>query len=478
MKNKIALKLFVYFSLALVAFALVSGMLFRTLFTRQVIETKKAEMLARATSLAQTLSNALTESSGGGKMSGGQGMGGYGAFVRTLSLTEQDVWVLDENLQFLTSGHIMGQTLQYDDLPPDAETLVREVFAKQTPFSEGFSDLLGTPTLTVGVPIYQGQAVSGALLLHDAVSGIEAAASQGVQILVYSGAAALLVSGLLAVFLSFVFAKPINRMKDTALRLTSGDYAAKTGVAQKDEIGKLAQAMDGLSDRLLEARLETERQEQLRRDFLASVSHELRTPVTVLRGSLEALCDGIVENPENVQEYHCQMLKETIGLQRLVNDLLDLSRLQNIDFPIERSPLILNEALSDALYSASQIARHKAVRIVKEFPDEPLPFEGDFYRLRQMFLIVLDNAVKFSPDGATVTVSLVPGCVTVRDEGSGIPPEEIDLIFDRFHKARTEANHGGSGLGLAIAKQIAQRHGIRISVHSALGHGATFCFEW
>jgi len=162
----------------------------------------------------------------------------------------------------------------------------------------------------------------------------------------------------------------------------------------------------------------------------------------------------------------------------LVNDLLDLSRLQNVDFPIERSPLILNEALSDALYSASQIARHKEIHILKEFPNEALSFIGDYGRLRQMFLIVLDNAVKFSPNGSTITVSLVRGCVTVRDEGPGIAPEELDLIFDRFHKTSTEANHGGSGLGLAIAKQIAQRQGIRISVQSEPGHGATFRFEW
>jgi len=216
----------------------------------------------------------------------------------------------------------------------------------------------------------------------------------------------------------------------------------------------------------------------LRQDFLASVSHELRTPVTVLRGSLEALCDGIVETPDRVGEYHRQMLKETVGLQRLVNDLMDLSRLQNVDFPIERSPVILNEVLGDALYSAGQIARPKAIRIQQELPDEPLSFQGDYGRLRQMFLIVLDNAVKFSPNGGTITVTLAPGRVTVRDEGPGIPPEEIGLIFDRFHKARTEASNGGSGLGLAIAKQIAARHDIRISVQSEPGHGAAFRFEW
>ena len=164
MKNRIALKLFVYFTIAIAAFALVGGLFFQTLFMRQTVETKKADMLARATSIAQILTNALEET-GNGSMGAGQGMGGYGAYVRAISALETDIWVLDEHLQFLTVGHMMGQTLQYSDLPSDAETLVQGVFAGQTPFSEGFSDLLGTPTLTVGAPIYQGQTVAGALLL-------------------------------------------------------------------------------------------------------------------------------------------------------------------------------------------------------------------------------------------------------------------------------------------------------------------------
>lgn len=478
MKNRIALKLLTYFTAALFAFVLVSGILFSAMFTRQTVETKKAEMLSRATELAQALSVALGESGQNGRLSNGMGANGYGAYVRVLSALETDVWVLDENLDFLTSGHMAGNALTYGDLPPDAETLVEQVFNGQTPFSEGFSDLLGTPTLTVGAPIYQGSTVAGALLLHDAVSGIQAATTQGVRILALSGGAALLVSVLLAIALSYAFARPLNRMKTTALQLTEGDYTAKTGVAQKDEIGKLALAMDDLSDRLLAAKLATERQEQLRRDFLANVSHELRTPVTVLRGSLEALCDGVVENGDQVAEYHRQMLKETLALQRLVNDLMDLARLQNVDFPIENAAVSLNEALGDALYSAGQIARAKKITLDKQLPQETVQLQGDYGRLRQMFLIVLDNAVKFSPEGSAIHVTLTPGSVTIRDEGPGIAPEELPLIFDRFHKARVEQNLQGSGLGLAIAREIATRHHMRIAVESEPGHGATFRFLW
>ncbi|MDD3213278.1 MAG: ATP-binding protein [Eubacteriales bacterium] len=478
MRNRIALKLLAYFSAALLVFAAVSGVLFQTLFARQTMETKKAEMLEHATSLAATLGGVLSEEGGAsGRMGGNQG-GGYGTYIRLLSLVETDVWVLDENLDFLTAGHAMGLTVTYDDLPADAETLVSAVFEGQTPFSEGFSDLLGAPTLTVGVPIYNSTAVAGALLLHDAVSGIQAASAQGVRVMLFSGAAALLAAVLLSVLLSYVFARPLGRMKAAADRLTDGDYTAKTGVTQRDEIGKLAQAMDGLSVRLLEAKNLAERQEKLRRDFLSNVSHELRTPVTVLRGSLEALCDGVVADPAQVDDYHRKMLGETMGLQRLVNDLMDLARLQNVDFPIEHAPLSLNDVLADALHSAGQLAREKHIRFVKQFPEAAVTLTGDYGRLRQMFMIVLHNAVKFSPENGEVTVTLAPGSVSVRDEGVGIAPEDLPLIFDRFHKARTEENRQGSGLGLAIAKQIAERHGMRIEVESEPGHGATFRFVW
>lgn len=481
MKRKIALRLMAYFAAALLLFALVAGVLFQSLFRQATVEAKKAEMLSRAKELADTLSAALSENGMSGRMGSGQGAGygaGYGAFVRTVGLVETGVWVLDENLQFLSMGHMQGSSITYADLPADAETLVQTVFAGQTPFSEGFSELLGTPTLTVGAPIYQGSSVAGALLLHDAVAGVTQAASLGTRVMLISGAAALLVAAALGVLLSRAFTKPLTGMKATAERMQQGDYEARTGLRRGDEIGALASALDELGGRLAAARDAAERQDALRSEFLANVSHELRTPVTVLRGSLEALNEGVVADAEQTAEYHRRMLGETVMLQRLVSDLMDLARLQNAEFPIERAPLSLYDPLSDALRAADQLARMKGVRIQRTLPEAPVRFEGDHGRLRQMFLTVLDNAVKFSPEGGEVRVSLAEGCVSVCDDGPGIPPEELGLIFERFHKARTEENRQGTGLGLPIAKQIALRHGMRIEAENGGERGVCFRFLW
>lgn len=267
-------------------------------------------------------------------------------------------------------------------------------------------------------------------------------------------------------------------MKNSTLLLAEGDYTAKTGVQQRDEIGALAGAIDILSERLLTAKRNSEQLDKLRRDFVANISHELKTPVTVIRGSLEALCDGVVKEPEQVKSYHSQMLNESLYLQRLINDLLELSKLQNTDFKIDRQELNLCDILRDAVRSAGHLVREKKIEIRQEFDTDSLTVVGDYGRLRQMFLIVLDNAVKFSSAGSEIMVSLNNRIVSISDRGNGIAEADLPHIFDRFYKVVSEENKSGSGLGLAIAKQIADRHHIEVVATSKLNEGTKFRFEF
>ena len=480
MRGRIALRLLAFFAAALLLLAGITSLLFRTLFTTSLKDAKREEMLARADALSQSLGQALESAPRGAGRGAAQGAMGasYAGYVRLLAASEPNLWVLDENLEFLSTGRMMGRVPEYKALPPDAEEMVREVFEGRVTLSESFSGLVGAPTLTVGAPIRQSGRVVGALLLHDAVAGVQDAVRKGQALLLYSTLAALLLAILLSVLLSYTFTRPISRIKLTAGRLAEGDYDAKTGLARGDEIGELAQSVDTLSVRLLEARLEGQREEQRRKDFLANVSHELRTPVTVLRGSLEALRDGVVRDPGKVEEYYTQMLLETQGLQRLVNDLMELARLQNADFPIQRGELSLRDVFADALRAADRLAQDKGVRLEKEIPDGPVPFFGDYERLRQMLLVALDNAVKFSSPGGRVRARMGGNEITVSDEGPGIPPEELEAVFDRFHKSGSGGDRQGSGLGLAIARQIAQRHGIQIALESVVGRGTTVRFTW
>lgn len=480
MKSRIARRLIFYFAAALLLFSAAEGAIFMYLFRSQTVKTYRSELETRAVSIA----SALSEYMGGGSSGGGRGMmgggaGGYGAYLRFVDdIAMADVWIVDEDLNLITNTQMSGRSYNYADLPEDAGQVVKEVFAGGTTFSEGFSGLLGVPTLTVGTPIESSGQIVGALLLHAPVKGMEDASMQGAGVLAVSALVALALSVVLSVFLALTFTRPLERMKASALRLAEGDYTAQTGVHQEDEIGELSQAIDTLSGRLLEARRESEQLDKLRRDFVANISHELRTPVTVLRGSLEALCDGVVTDPAQVESYHRQMLGESISLQRLVNDLLDLSRLQNTDFRIEMQQQNLCDILRDAVHSAGQLARDKNVEISQEYEPPVLTVTGDYGRLRQMFLIVLDNAVRFSPPGGKIHVKLKDGTVSIRDFGRGIEAEDLPHIFDRFYRVKSEDNKNGSGLGLAIARQIAERHGVEVSVSSKPGEGAEFRFSF
>lgn len=472
MKTKIVVRLAVSFAAVLVIFSVLLGTVFMLLFRAYSLDVFKGDLEKRALSVAATLSESDTSDTA---THGRGNRGGYGAYLRALEeLAMSDAWVVDENRQLVTSGNTANRAYRYADLPIEADRLIQSVFEGQTIISQDFSNLLKTPTITVGTPIYNNGTVAAALLLHTPLEGVEAMTTRGMRLVLYSMLAALLVAVGLSVAVSVWFTKPLSKIRATALKLAEGEYRVKTDVRREDELGDLARAMDVLSHRLDEASRESERLDRLRREFTANVSHELRTPVTVLRGSLEALNDRVVTDPEQVQEYYTQMLKESVILQRLVDDLLDLSRLQNADFPMELQTVNLCDLVEDAVRSVSRIAEKKGVQVQTRLPEAPYAFQGDYGRLRQMLMILLDNAVKFSPEGALVQVQLEDGVLRVRDNGRGIDPDELPYIFDRFYKAKSADNSVGTGLGLAIAKQIADRHSIRISASSSLGEGSVF----
>ena len=478
MKNKIAFRLTLYFSAALLIFSIVIGGVFMMLFKAHTIELQKTEMEKRAITIAETVSELLGDwgygaGSGLGMMSGGHA--GYMSYLRYIDdIAMSEVWIVDENLELLTGSHMMNDSFNYGDLPTDAESVVKEVFLGSTAFTEGFSDLMDAPTLTVGTPIELDGVVVGALLLHSPVEGLNDAVGQGFETLAVSVLVALVMAVLLSILLAVSFTGPLKKMKNSTMRLADGDYTVKTGVAQNDEIGELASAIDVLSHRLELASKESENLMKLRNDFVANISHELRTPVTVIRGSLEALYDGVVQDPNKIKDYYKQMLNESISMQRLVDDLLDLTRLQNLDFKLEIKELNLCDILEDAVRSAVHIARAKNIEIKYEADTSCEIIHGDYGRIRQMLMIILDNAIKFSAENGVVLVNLKDREISIADRGAGIPETDLPYIFDRFYKAQSEENKSGTGLGLSIAKQIAERLAIKISVTCNDNDGTVF----
>jgi signal transduction histidine kinase len=482
MNDKITKRLVFFFTSTLVTFALIVGISFLMLFSRQTAEIYRTELERRAVTITEALSNYLVNEDSNRGMGHNQLQSvGFGTYLRLIDdVAMNEVWIVDKNARTIAVGRGKNQ-VNYSALPESAVELIAEVFTGEMAFSESFSSLLGSPSITVGSPIYStdGQVIA-AVLLHAQAQTLTSSAKEGIRILFISLVVALMLSFLIAVLLSKRFTKPLQKMEVTTRQLTNGDYLAQTEIAQDDEIGSLAHHIDILAQKLHTASKESAQLEQLRKDYISSISHELRTPVTVLRGSLEALCDGVVHEPEKIEAYHQEMLSESIHLERMVNDLLELSRLQNPDYIIEKSELNLPEVVEDAVRSIRHIAENMQIKLRYENKMTTFPIFGDYGRLRQMFLIVLDNAVKFSEKSQQVEVSIeskTRGChVSITNYGIGISAEDMPHIFERFYKSDDEKNRKGTGLGLAIAKHIADRHGINISVESEQGNITKFTF--
>ena len=497
-KNKIAFKLSSYFAIALLVFSIIIGSIFVVLFKKHTVELHKDGLANRANSIATTLS---------GYMEQGNKMSSYNTYMKFIGdIAGTDVWIVDEDLNLIIGGmhnemmndtsrhmmnsmddhmmnsinnHMVDADYKYSDLPPNADTLIKEVFNDKTVFSEDFSNVLSELTLTIGTPIKNSNNnVIGVVLLHSPVKGINSAVSQGFTVLSISILVALIIAFLLSIGFSITFTKPLRKMKNTAIKLSLGDYTAKNNITQNDDIGELASTIDILANRLDISSKQSDRLDKMRKDFIANISHELKTPVTVIRGSLEALVDKIVKDPIKIEQYHKQMLNETLFLQRLVTDLLDLSKLQNPDFIISKEKISLCDVIDDATRSASHLVKNKDIKIKLHKDNEISIIEGDYGRLRQMLMIILDNAIKFSPENSTVEVTLKKKTISIQDFGIGIPTEDLPHIFDRFYKSRSEENKTGTGLGLAIAKQIADRHDIKLNIKSDYGNGSTFIFKF
>ena len=396
-----------------------------------------------------------------------------------------EVWIVDAKTGNIVQGrNEKGRSFSYLKLPPNAEETIKKAISGETTTTENFNDYLNENSITVAVPIKNGQTIEGVVLLHSPVKYMSSALKSGIYTLIFSILVALILASISAVWLSISFTKPLNKIRDTTTELAKGNYEVTTQIKQSDEIGELAKSIDKLALQLDKSSKESERFEKMRQNFIANISHELRTPITVIRGSIEAICDGIISDPEQLKDYNEQILSDSIHLQRLVNDLIDLTKLQNTDFSIDKSTINLFEIINDAVRSMKQISTKKGVKInfsaENAIEENRYLFVGDYQRIRQMIIIVLDNAIKFSNENQKVDILLKKENkkyeLKICDSGRGIDPENIGEIFNRYHKLNTEENKNGMGLGLAIAKEIALRHNIEIFVKSVPNIKTVFTF--
>ena len=518
--GKLTKRLWAYFAMPLLIFSLIIGAVFSFLFMGYNREAHSSEMRRQAETLAAALpafrgqglpgteaapstENFLPNGRGShhGMMKRGEGdsttrseewcrrsyslkgddkegaAGQTAAFLKDLDkLIQGTVWIVDAESRTISS-YGEESFITTTDLPPGVNAVLVEALAGEVPVSDASALLFEEPTVTAGAPIRGVDGtIQGAVLVHRHLADLKAVENMGLQILVFSMVLGLILSALLAAALARHFIAPLYRMKDTAEAFRAGDYQVRTELKQQDELGLLAVSLDELGSRLGEAQAERAALHQQRQEFLASVSHEFRTPLTVIKGTWELLQSGFIKDKDKLRDCHRRIEENLTMLERLVGDLLELTRLQNPGFEVQKEYLNLMDPFNEALRSAQALAEKKQLQLKTILP-ESIPCCGDYGRLRQLLLIILDNAIKFSPTGGEIRVEGIQKenhwQLKVIDQGPGIALEELPHIFDRFKKSGDE-NSQGTGLGLAIAREIALRHGIEISCSSQQGKGAVF----
>lgn len=340
---------------------------------------------------------------------------------------------------------------------------------------EGLDD----PMLSVSVPWGEGEKIYGGIILHAPLEGIERTFAQMRETIVWATLFGVLLSTAMVSYLSWSISRPLRTIERTAAEIGRGNYAERVQVHTSDEINDLAQTINTMAEKLEKVEQERHHLEQVRNDFLANVSHELRTPLTAVQGFLEALQDGLVEEEEARQKYYAVMYSETMQINRLVDDLMDLMKLENNEVTLAKFPVDVKELLGKIAFSFHPEAEEKGIRLEVDAPDALPKIYADRDRVAQIIKNLVKNALKFTEEGeirlsATAEEQWVR--IRVTDTGVGISADDLNRIWERFFKVdrgRSKKNKG-TGLGLAIVKELVELHDGKCSVESVPGEGSTF----
>ena len=274
-------------------------------------------------------------------------------------------------------------------------------------------------------------------------------------------------------FFSSRLTRRIREMNRAALNFARGDFRERLRVTDNDEIGQLGRTLNYMADELSSL-------ERVRREFIANVSHDMRAPITSINGFVTALLDGAIP-PEKERQYLKLVKDSAERMMKLVEDLLDIARIEAGQFTIEPVRFNLSERIRQTIARMEPVFRQCRIGIHMEDAEEDVRVFADPNRIDQVMVNLLQNAVHHSPPGTEVSVSIRPsqGAVTVevRDTGSGMTEEELARIWDRFYKGdKARFKKTGTGIGLSIVKHILDLHHSKVEVDSAPGRGTAFRF--
>jgi signal transduction histidine kinase len=317
----------------------------------------------------------------------------------------------------------------------------------------------------------------------DALIGQNASAyTRSRNLFIGAAAGAIMLALLLGFVLSWSLIGPIQRIDFRLAAISSGDFSGHVEVANRDELGAFAVNVNRMNDELQRLYREVETASKHKSEFLANMSHELRTPLNAIIGFSQVLREGISgEVNAKQQEYLDDILTSANHLLALINDVLDLSKVEAGQVELQVAPFSLKDALERGVSMVREQATQDGVQVELHANGSVDVVVGDERRIRQVIFNLLSNAVKFAPAGGQVDVDATQlnGHVTVSvaDTGPGIAADDLERIFEQFQQTEVGASQPeGTGLGLALSKRFVEMHGGRIWCESELGKGSTFVF--
>jgi signal transduction histidine kinase len=285
---------------------------------------------------------------------------------------------------------------------------------------------------------------------------------------------------ILGLFLSSGITQRIQKLEEVALRLAQGDLTSRAPLRGKDEVAALAVSFNHMVERLQEADRQQRELDRLRRDLVAWASHDLQTPLTAIRVQIEALADGMVDDPATAQRYLRTTQRQVNDLSMLIDDLFQVAQIDAGGLVIQPAACSMSDLISDTLESFTALALESGITLNGSVDPGIDPVVLDARRIGRVFTNLIGNSLRHTPVGGSVTIQARREggvvIVTVADTGEGINTEDLPHVFERFYRGEKSRNRGkgGSGLGLAIAQGIIRAHGGEITVESRLGVGTTF----
>jgi signal transduction histidine kinase len=342
-------------------------------------------------------------------------------------------------------------------------------------FTGDFFGVFSSDVISVAIPIQTDDEPNGMILLHSETAKLSEVQHDLVSAMYVPFMLMLILSILLLALISGKIIRPIRKLGSIAEQYAVGNFDVKTDIHSNDEIGQLALTIDYMASELSKL-------DEYRRDFISNISHDFRSPLTSIKGYIEAIKDGTIPL-EKQDKYLDIVINETNRLTKLTSSLLELNKMDSYGIWLVMKEFDVIDLIKDALNTFEGKCQQKSISLILNNHCENTYVIADKTKIQQVIYNLLDNAIKFTPNGKNIYVTLTEKndklFISIKDEGCGIPADSINKIWVRFYKADVSRGKDkqGTGLGLAITREIVKAHGEHINVVSTVGVGSEFTFS-